>query len=126
MVLNIALSLMLPGVFRAMGWSPHAGLALANSIATLLELAVLMALIRRRMDGLEGRRTLIALAKSGLAALAMGATLAGWQVALAGVGGLVVGGGGVLLGVVVYAAVALVLRAEELQAIGGLLRRRID
>jgi len=121
MGLNVALSLTLPGVFGLAGWPTHAGLALANSTATLLELLGLVLLIRRRMDGLEGRRTLVGFAKSGLAALAMGAVLLGWQAALAGA--LVVGGGGVVLGAAVYLSAALVLRVEEVWAVAGRLRR---
>jgi putative peptidoglycan lipid II flippase len=121
MGLNVALSLTLPGVFGLGGLPPHAGLALANSTATLLEFAGLMLLIRRRMDGLGGRRTLTAFAKSGLAALAMGAALLGWQAALPNAGSLLIGGGGVVLGVAVYLGAALLLRTEELQAV---LKRR--
>jgi putative peptidoglycan lipid II flippase len=123
MGINVALSLTLPGVFRLAGWPAHAGLALANSVATLLELVGLLVLIRQRMDGLEGRRTLIALAKSGLAALAMGAALAAWQTALPGTDALVVGGGGVALGAAVYLGMALVLRVEELWLVAAWLRR---
>jgi putative peptidoglycan lipid II flippase len=123
MGLNVALSLTLPGAFGLAGWPAHAGLALANSAATLLELVGLVLLIRRRMDGLEERRTLVGLAKSGLAALAMGAALLGWQAALPGAGALVLGGGGVVLGAAVYLGAALVLRVEELWAIVGRLRR---
>ncbi len=125
MGLNAALSLTLPGLFRLMGWPPHAGLALANSVATLLELVGLLVLIRRRMDGLEGRRMLTAFAKSGLAALVMGAVLLGWQVMLPGAGILLLGGGGVVLGAVVYVAVVLLLRMEELRAVAALLWRSV-
>jgi putative peptidoglycan lipid II flippase len=125
MGLNVALSLTLPGAFGLVGWPPHAGLALANSVATLLELAALLALIRRRMDGLEGRRTARAFVKSGLASLAMGAALIGWQAALPDAGTLALGGGGIVLGAVVYAGVALLLRTEELQAVLRLIRRRV-
>jgi putative peptidoglycan lipid II flippase len=123
--LNIALSLTLPGAFEAQGWMKHGGLALANSIATLLETAVLLALIRRRLGGIEGKRTLTAFAKSGLAALAMGAALLGWQALLPNAPSLQVGGVGVVLGVTVYLGVALSLRAEELQALIGMVRSRI-
>jgi putative peptidoglycan lipid II flippase len=123
MGLNVALSLALPGVFGLAGWPPHAGLALANSVATLLELSALLVLIRRRMDGLEGRRTRAAFARSGLAALAMGAVILGWRALLPGAGALVLGGGGVVLGVAVYLFTALLLRVEELRAVVKLLRR---
>jgi len=123
MGLNVALSLTLPGVFGLAGWPPHAGLALANSVATLLELAALLILIRRRLDGLEGRRTMAACVKSGLASLAMGAALIGWQAALPDTGTLALGGGGIVLGAAVYAGVALALRMEELQSMLRLIRR---
>ena len=123
MALNVVLSLTLPGAFGATGWPPHAGLALANSIATLIELVVLLILIQRRMDGLEGRRTAVACAKSGLAALAMGAVLVGWQVLLPDAGTLLIGAGGIVLGTATFLIAALLLRAEELRAVVSLLRR---
>jgi len=122
MGLNVALSLTLPGLFGLAGWPPHAGLALANSVATLLELVVLLLLIQRRMNGLEGQQTLTAFAKSGLASLAMGAALMGWQAVLPDAGALVLGGGGLVLGAAVYLGAALLLRVEELWAVVGLIR----
>jgi len=149
MGLNVALSLVLPGLFERASWPAHAGLALANSVATLVELLVLRVLIRRRMKGLEDSQALITFAKSGLAALVMGGVLLGWQAmfsigpqggrhslsiggsrfASLSIGGgrfasLYIGGGGVVLGAAVYAAVALLLRLEELRAIVALLLRR--
>jgi putative peptidoglycan lipid II flippase len=133
MGINVALSFTLPGVFGSAGWPPHAGLALANSVATLLELVALLALIRRRMGrtgdqhGLEGRRTLVAFVKSGLASLAMGAALVGWQTILPGAEDLVLGGGGVVLGAAVYVGVALLLGVEELEAAARFaLRRQVE
>ena len=121
---NVVLILTLPGVFERAGWPPHAGLALATSIAALLELAGLLVLIRRRMNGLEGRHLLNTLAKSGLASLAMGAALLGWRAALPYAGTLVLGGGGVVLGVAVYVGAAVLLRMEELHALLQFLRLR--
>ena len=122
MGLNVGLSLTLPGMFGLAGWPPYAGLALANSVATLLELVGLLVLIRYRMNGLEGRRTLAGVARSGLAALAMGTVLLGWQAALSDAGSLVLGGGGALLGAGTYLLVAMLLRAEELQGLVGYVR----
>jgi putative peptidoglycan lipid II flippase len=124
MALNLLLSLTLPDAFESVGWMRHAGLALANSIATLLETAILLGLIRRRLGGIEGKQTSIAFAKSGLAALAMGAALLGWRAALQGASPLLVGGAGVVLGVAVYLGIALLLRTEELRAVADMLRRK--
>jgi putative peptidoglycan lipid II flippase len=123
MGLNVALSLTLPTVFTSAGWQPFGGLALANSIATLLEFGVLLALIRRRMNGIHGRRMVGALAKSGLAALAMAVVLVGWQAVLPGAGSLILGGGGVVLGLGVYSIGSILLRTEELRAVVRLARR---
>jgi putative peptidoglycan lipid II flippase len=123
MGLNVALSLALPRVFTSAGLQPSGGLALANSIATLLQFGVLLILIRRRMNGIHGRRMVAALAKSGLAALAMGVVLVGWQAALDRAGSLILGGGGVVLGLGVYLIGSILLRTEELQAVVALVRR---
>jgi len=124
MGLNVTLSLTLPRTFGGAGWPIHAGLALANSIATLLELVVLLVLIRQRMGGLEGRRTATAFLKSGLASLAMGGVLVGWQATFAEAGTLVLGGGGIVVGATTYLGGALLLRMEELRAIAALARGR--
>jgi putative peptidoglycan lipid II flippase len=125
MGLNVILSLTLPGLFGSLGWPHHAGLALANSIATLIELVVLIALIRRRTGGLEGSQTLPTLVKSGIASLGMGAVLVGWRAALPGAGAVVLGGGGIILGIGTYLVGALLLRVGEVQAVLKLIRRRL-
>jgi len=50
--------------------------------------------------------------------------LLGWRALLPGAGALALGGGGVVLGVAVYLFAALLLRVEELRAVGRLIRRR--
>jgi putative peptidoglycan lipid II flippase len=121
---NVTLSIMLPPVFQSRGWPPHAGLALANAIATLLELVLLMMLIWRRMGGLPDRRLLISTLRSGGAALVMGAALMAWQAAMPGASSSLMGISGVALGVAVYGGAVLLLRAEEPRAILELIRRR--
>lgn len=130
--LNIALSLGLTGLFVQNGWRAFAGIALANSIATLIEAAALLVwlqwrtgLISPHMAGL-GR----AFAKSGAASLAMWAALWAW-----GRSGLLISGDGMLahliglliaagLGGIVYGAVAYLLRSDELLFLADMLRRR--
>ncbi len=113
---NIALSLTLPGAFAALDWPPYAGLALAMSVATLLNLGLLLLLMQRRMGGLQDRRLLITLAKGGLATLVMGATLLGWQTILTEASTLTIGLSGVALGVTVYIGAALLFRAQVLRS----------
>jgi putative peptidoglycan lipid II flippase len=125
MGVNVTLSLTLPGLFGSLGWPNPAGLALANSIATLIELVVLIALIRRRMSGIEGRQTLPTIVKSGIASLGMGAVLVGWRAALPDAGAVILGGGGIILGMGAYLVGALLLRMEEVQVVLKLIRRRL-
>jgi putative peptidoglycan lipid II flippase len=124
MGLNIGLSLALPRLFEALGWAPHGGLALSNSLATTAEMAVLLALIRRRLGGLEGRKLAGSLARTGLAAALMGATAGGVAWLLAGRSAWLAGGLAVAAGVAVYAGVSLALGAPEPRAVWTLLRAR--
>ena len=123
MSLNVVLSLTLPGVFAWMGLPAHGGLALANSVATLLEMGGLMALLRPRLGGLEGRALGASVARSGLAAGAMGLLLALWQRALPGASGAVVGAGGILLGAGAYLMGAILIGMDEVRAVRTMLNR---
>jgi putative peptidoglycan lipid II flippase len=123
MGLNVALSFTVPRVFASAGLQPFGGLALANSVATLLQFGVLLILIGRRIDGIHGRRMVETLAKSGLAALGMGVVLVGWRAALPGASSLIVGGGGLVLGLGVYFAGSILLQTEELKAVVRHIRR---
>ncbi|HAY83380.1 MAG TPA: murein biosynthesis integral membrane protein MurJ, partial [Chloroflexi bacterium] len=78
MGLNVLFSLTLPGLFSRLGWMPHGGLALANTLATTLEVGVLLWMMRKRLNGIEGGHILRGTAKSVAATVAMSAALAGW------------------------------------------------
>lgn len=71
MVLNIVL-----GVWWVNYWQ-HGGLALANSVATSIEALLLLVLLRRLMQGVEGGRLADSVLRSCGAALVMGAALYG-------------------------------------------------
>ena len=124
MALNIALSLTFMAVFDRLGLPPHGGLALANSLATLLEMVGLLALLRPRLGGLGIGALARSVARSSLAAAAMALTLVAWQEMLPATRALLVGGGGIALGATVYLFVALLLRADELRVVRRLLTKR--
>jgi len=125
MALNILLSLVLMASFAAAELPPYGGLALANSIATLLEMGGLSILIRRRLGGLGEQSLVRSIARNGLAAVAMAAALLVWLRVFSPAPPLVTGGGGVLLGAAVYIAVALALGAQELRVVTRLLLKRV-
>jgi len=120
---NVVFSYLFSALFRQVGWQPLGGLALANSLATALEAAALLYLMRGRLNGLNGGRVLAGALRSALAALAMGAGLALW-LALAGEAPLWLQAlVGLLLGGSLYALAVLLLRLDEAYAILGLLKR---
>jgi putative peptidoglycan lipid II flippase len=117
MAANVVLSLLLIDSLA------HGGLALANSLATLAEMAILLWLLRGKLGGWQERRV----AASSLRTLAATAIMAGvifllrallgtwpqsWQ-------GVVIGA----LAIAAYGAAAWLLRSPELRALPGLLRR---
>src|SRR5512133_4284864 len=54
MGLNAIFSFGFAALFSSLGWMPHGGLALANSLATAIEAVILFSLIRRQLNGING------------------------------------------------------------------------
>ncbi len=123
MGLNILFSFGFSALFSKFGFMPHAGLALANSLATALEAAGLLYLINRRLPGVQNAGTLSALSQSILAAFGMGVGLAGWLALVPNQPVWLQALGGVALGGLVYGLLALALRVTEIhQALQWALR----
>jgi putative peptidoglycan lipid II flippase len=123
---NIALSVILLGPMK------HAGLALAYSLAGMLNMLMLFYLLRRKAGPLGGRRILRSFLKTLLAAFCMG--LAAW--ALSGfmeihmnmeskVHQLVQVTVSAGLGIVIFFALARLLNMEESRIVADTLLRRI-
>jgi putative peptidoglycan lipid II flippase len=114
MTLNIIFSLVLTRAFTSIGWLPHGGLALANSLATGLEAIALLVIMRRRLAGLEGKFIINALWKGMVAGAIMAgalifwidisSNLSFWQITLVG---LIAGGA-------LYCAILVFLRVREI------------
>jgi putative peptidoglycan lipid II flippase len=117
MAVNIILSLLLIGPLL------HGGLALANSLATLGEMAVLLVIIRRRLGGLEGGTILGSAARTvaASAVMAVGVILfTQWTV---GTHTVIRAGGSVLVGCALFLLGSLALRSQELRALRTVLGR---
>jgi putative peptidoglycan lipid II flippase len=117
MLLNVVLSLTLPPLFEVVGWLAHGGLALANSLATTLEMIGMIWVIRGRLGGLEGHSSLPMLLRSTAAALLMGLALAALLSALPGVNSALLGAVGIVLGGLVYLGAAWALGVREVRAV---------
>ena len=125
MSLNVALNYLLSGLFLRWGWLPHGGLALANSIATFLEMAVLLAFMRRRLSGLEGGRIMNGLLQALIAGGVMAAALWGWLKLAAGFSPWVSALCGIALGGMVYLVVLALLRVPEVKTAAGAIKKRL-
>jgi putative peptidoglycan lipid II flippase len=122
-VLNIGLSIVLVSGFRAQGWLPFGGLALANAVATWIETIILFALLARREPSVRIQPTLIAFGKSALAGTVMAVGLMGW-LAIAGNGPIptLIA---IVLGAALYFGAVLLLRSDEATFAVQLIRRRV-
>ena len=122
MVLNILLSLWWVQSMQ------HGGLALANSVATSIEMALLLWLLRARIGGLDGRRLVGAIGRHILAGGVMGVaiTVAQWWL-IPGLhfhlwlSMLVL----FTLATVLYLGLCFLLRSEELLPVWAIVRRRL-
>jgi putative peptidoglycan lipid II flippase len=125
MGLNIVLSLAFSAWFARIGWMPHGGLALANSLATGLESIALVFLIRRKLNGLEGSYVWrgVGVSVAGTALMAAAVIGARW---LLGGGPLVVELFGALAaGLAAYVGLMWVLKMPELRGMIGVLVSRV-
>lgn len=125
MSLNVVFSYAFSALFFRIGWLPHGGLALANSLATALEMLGLLYLMRGRLNGIEGKSLLVGgfQAVAGTAVMSIGlwfwlrqtTNLPDWQVVI----------GGIVIGATLYALAMLVLRVKEARSITKAIQGRI-
>jgi putative peptidoglycan lipid II flippase len=125
MGLNVVFSLLFSAWFARIGWMPHGGLALANSLATGLEAISLYILMRRRLAGLEGQRIIKGISQAVLATLVMVLAVWGWMTLTNGRQAWLTGGGGVVIGGLAYGLGVLGLKVPEVHSVLNLLRRRL-
>lgn len=119
-----ALSLILMGPFK------HVGLALASSGGSIINLALLVIILRRRLGSFGGRALISSILNNALWSIAMGLVVflvaSGYDpaasVSIWSLGLRVVGAVG--LGLAVYFILAVIWRAPEMKSVWGLVRRR--
>jgi len=125
MSLNLVFSLAFSSLFDQAGWPPHGGLALANSLATTLEMIGLLVMMHRRLGGLDGRAILPALGCAAMSAGCMGALLYGWVEYTGVLTGWLVVLAGVALGGLVYGLLLILLKVPEMKSVIGMFTRRL-
>ena len=115
-------------------WTPlaHGGLALATSLAAMLNIGLLTIQLRKKIGRMDGRRILRSLLKIIPASVAMGAI--GWWVSRNPVwdcGGNTLYktellAGGMAVSVLFYIVAMWILKSEELKFIWGMVKRKTD
>jgi putative peptidoglycan lipid II flippase len=102
----------------------HAGLALANTIATTAEMVILVVILSRRLHGLEWPRLAETVVKASIAAALMAIPL--WWAAhyLVYIPVIALAVGGMVVAAVVFLVAAVVLRMPELRIVRGMVSRR--
>jgi putative peptidoglycan lipid II flippase len=126
MGLNVVFSFLFSAWFRQIGWLPLGGLALANSLATALEVAVLFTLMQRRLNGIHIGQVTKGLIQALSAALAMALGLMAWIYFTGRLSPWLTGLGGVALGSFVYGLGAILLKVPEIQSMAGFLKRKLS
>ena len=125
MGLNVVFSILFSKFFAQIGWMPHGGLALANSLATALEATALFIFMRRRLRGIEGNYILRGFTTSVIAALGMGIGLWVWIQSAENLARWIVTLGGVVIGGLIYGIAVVLLRVPEIQMLKGVITRRL-
>jgi len=129
-ILAVTTNILFSSVFIL--WTPldHGGLALATSLASMLNIILLTIQLRKKIGRIDARRILVSLLKIVPASFAMG--VIGWQISrnpvwdLSGntlhkIGLLC---GGMVISLLFYIVTMWILRSEELKFIWGLVRRK--
>jgi len=126
MSLNVVFSFSFSALFKRLGWMPHGGLALANTLATALESIVLLVLMRKRLKGLSSRNLLKGFGQALAASLLMGSVIFVWLQKGVASSAWLVTLGGVVLGGGVYLVSILVMQVPEVQSLVRYVKSRIS
>jgi putative peptidoglycan lipid II flippase len=125
MGLNAIFSFGFAALFSSVGWMPHGGLALANSLATALEAAILFMLMRRRLSGIDGTNIARGLGQFGLASLGMAISILLWMKFTGSLNPWLIGLGGVTVGGVIYGLGVTALKVPEIESVFSLIKKKL-
>ncbi len=126
MTLNVVFSFTFSAAFSRRGWMPHGGLALANSLATGLEMLGLMLIMRMRLNGLNGKEIWTGVLKAAGAGLLMAAAIQVWISLIDNRPVWIIAGGGVVTGLITYLGGLALLRTTELKQITLIIRNKFS
>jgi putative peptidoglycan lipid II flippase len=125
MGLNVLFSFSFSAIFGRIGWMPHGGLALANSLATALEATVLFLIMRTRLKGLNEGHILYGGTQSMIGVLAMSAAVLLVLRALSGQPSWLLAFSGIATGGLVYLLTMVLTRVSEFRMLVNTIQRRL-
>lgn len=127
MSLNVGLSFLFVDIFQDFHAAPPlGGLALANSVATTVEMIVLIIVMSKRLKGLELPSLLRTAAKSGAAAAVMATMLYFWlDYFQHRTNPIIVTLGGAALGVIIYFGITWLLKVPEFSSLIETVKTRV-
>ncbi|RLE04210.1 MAG: murein biosynthesis integral membrane protein MurJ [Bacteroidetes bacterium] len=126
MSLNVLFSYIFSAMFIRQGWMPHGGLALANTLATGLEMVGLILIMRKRLGGLNGKQIGSGLGKSLVSGGLMAAAILSWITLAGDFSVWLLALGGILIGIVVYSVGLWVFKTSELKQLYQIIRSRLS
>ena len=126
MSLNVVFSFAFSALFIQWNWLALGGLALANSLATTLEMVGLLVLMRRKLNGIQGRWITKGLLQAAAATIIMGAGIWIWLRFSVSFSAWVVTLGGVAIGLLLFGLAAILFRVEEVQRVIQAIQHRIS
>ena len=125
MGLNVLFSFTFSALFERIGWMPHGGLALANSLATALEVTTLFVIMRKRLNGINEQHILRGGLQSVGGVLAMAAVVLLSMHILSGQSAWLLAISGILAGCLVYGLAMAAERVSEFQVLFETIQRRL-
>jgi putative peptidoglycan lipid II flippase len=126
MGINVGLSIAFVALFNKIGWMPHGGLALANSLATAIETTTLIILMRKRLKTIQGREFIKGSGAAVLGTLGMSAVIVLWLQVMPNGSVVITTLGGVALGALTYGLVLMLLRIPEIRSLFQWIKRRLS
>jgi putative peptidoglycan lipid II flippase len=126
MSLNVAFSYIFSTLFIRLKWMPHGGLALANSVATAIEAALLLIVMRRRLDGLEGKIILAGTVKGLIASLLMSLGILAFVRSVGDVPPWLLVFGGLIIGIGIYGLSIYAMGVSEIRIVLNTIKKRLS
>ena len=125
MGLNIVFCFAFSDLFKMIGWMPLGGLALAISLSTAIETSTLFVLLRKRLNGIQGKDLAKGTGMAVLGTLGMSAGIVFWLHATGSYPAALTTLAGVAIGGMIYLVILLLLRVPELKSLGRYAQRFI-